>query len=36
MGKSNIVLSELPEGKLSEPLKAIRRLALYFSDSKHR
>jgi coatomer protein complex subunit epsilon len=36
MGKSNIVLSEIPEKSSSEVLKAIRRLALYFSDSKHR
>ncbi|KAI6191724.1 Coatomer subunit epsilon [Aphelenchoides bicaudatus] len=36
LGKSNMVLSEIPDGNSNESLKALRRLALYFSDSKHR
>jgi hypothetical protein len=35
LGKSSIVLSEIDNGA-SEALKAIRRLALYFSDTSKR
>ncbi|KAI6205353.1 hypothetical protein M3Y94_00782500 [Aphelenchoides besseyi] len=36
LGKSNIVLAEIPEDGASQSLKAVRRLASYYSDRERR